>query len=60
MVYIYYIKNVKFWAIKNPPFGGLGLEQSHCQPQHSVKYWCNDDGGYFGVLLAELFHVFLL
>jgi len=36
---------------------GLWLEQCHCQPQQYVKYWCDDDGGYFGMLLAELFHV---
>jgi len=36
---------------------GLWLEQCHCQPQQYVKYWCNDDGCYFGVVLTELFHV---
>ena len=47
--------------VKKPAFRRVGwLEQSHCQPQQHVKYWCNDDSRYFGVVLTELFHVFLL
>lgn len=58
-LYILYIQTLQ--AKRKPALRRAGwLEQCHCKPQTYVKYWCYDDGGYLGVLLAELFHLILL
>lgn len=58
---VIYTIHTNFTDKRKPALRRAGwLEQCHCKPQTYVKYWCYDDGGYLGVLLAELFHLILL